>query len=216
MIERLIRNIAPFACMICAAPGERLCRSCVLSEITLAEQDHGIDVNWGEDRLFVFAEHANLPRQLVHAAKFERQRAVLQILANAMASSPLLPIRDVVVPLPTAGSRQRARGYDQAVLLARAIARQTNTPLLQALQRNHNKRQVGASRKVRIAQAGSAYRLRESAVSRLASCRILLIDDVVTTGASIVAARDLLLRAGAKSVSAATFTRTPIDSPPKP
>jgi ComF family protein len=118
---------------------------------------------------------------------------------------PLLPTgRDVViVPVPTATSRVRQRGYDQAKLLARALSRQARLPYLDCLARTGQAHQHGASRSQRLRQLTAAFRVRRQRAVR--GSHIVLIDDVVTTGATLEAAAAVLHAAGATRVEAVVF-----------
>lgn len=125
-------------------------------------------------------------------------------MAELMAE--VLPSRNyLVVPLPTATSRVRQRGYDQARLIAKALAARMKLPYSDCLARIGQAHQVGANRQRRLEQLEGAYRLKRSAV--VAGRHVLLVDDVMTTGASLDAASQILLRAGVKTVDAATFAR---------
>jgi ComF family protein len=121
--------------------------------------------------------------------------------------SPLLPAEPdvMVVPVPTATSRVRGRGYDQAKLLARELSRQARLPYLDCLVRSGHTHQVGASRYQRLSQLEGAFRLKDS--KKVRGTRILLIDDVMTTGATLETAAGLLKAGGAGQVAAMVFAQ---------
>lgn len=106
--------------------------------------------------------------------------------------------------LPTATSRVRQRGYDHARLIARDFASRRQLPCQSLLVRHGQQRQVGAARTIRLQQAEQFYSAK---IVRPMPSRVLLIDDVVTTGASISAAAKCLKRAGVKHVDAAIFAQ---------
>jgi ComF family protein len=112
----------------------------------------------------------------------------------------------VLVPVPTATSRVRARGYDQSKLLARAVARRQSLPVLNCLARHGQTHQVGATRQQRLSQLSTAFRVIRPA--RLAGRHVILVDDVTTTGATLELAAQKLLAAGARRVDAVTFAHT--------
>ena len=106
---------------------------------------------------------------------------------------------------PTATSRVRQRGYDQAKLLARALARQAGLPYLDCLARVGQTHQVGATREQRLRQLQAAFRVRRPNAVR--SAYLLLVDDVSTTGATLELAATILKSAGARRVDAIVFAQ---------
>ena len=123
-----------------------------------------------------------------------------------------LPARhDVVTWLPTTGRRRRRRGYDQARLLARAVSGASTVPRRRLLHRVDGLPQTGRSRRDRL----TAPSLR---VAGPVTGVVVLVDDVVTTGASLQAAARALVDAGADRVHGLTLAQTPhaIRSPSGP
>ncbi|TVR63821.1 MAG: ComF family protein [Gemmatimonadales bacterium] len=116
----------------------------------------------------------------------------------------------VLVPVPTTPSRQRTRGYNQAELLAREVARKTGLPLEHALQRKEGGgTQVALHRQERRANVEGAFEAMDGAHSRLRGRPVLLVDDVLTTGATGYAAADALtVGAAAARVRLITFARS--------
>lgn len=109
----------------------------------------------------------------------------------------------VLVPVPRHPARRRARGFDQAELLARALARQSGTPVRACLERRGQDRpQLGTRRVVRLAP----HRIEVRATAA-APQRAVLVDDVHTTGATLDACARALREAEATRVVAITYTR---------
>jgi predicted amidophosphoribosyltransferase len=107
-----------------------------------------------------------------------------------------------IVPVPAHPAHARTRGYDQARLLARALARRTGAPLAQPLRRSGAALgQLGASRVERLREGRVAVRARDG------PRRVLLVDDVHTTGATLDACAQALRAAGTVEVSAVTWAR---------
>ncbi len=127
---------------------------------------------------------------------------------------------DLVTPVPLHWRRRWSRGYNQAERIARPLARALGVPCLPVLRRRRPTRpQVGLPRRERLANPRGAFapwRLASlgrspSAGRGIAGRRILLVDDVVTSGATIGAAAKALLAAGAERVAAVAAARTPAD-----
>ncbi len=110
---------------------------------------------------------------------------------------------DAVVAVPMTWLRRLRRGYDQAALLGRALARELRAPFVRALARRGGPAQVGRSRAQRLALTAAAFPARRAVAGRVA-----LVDDVFTTGATAAACARSLRRAGASAVDVLTVART--------
>lgn len=157
-------------------------------------------------RVWWLSSYKGVFKKLIHAMKFQRRRAYAREFGVMLADTiPYLPEDTIVVSIPTASSRIRTRGYDQAALIAQSFARARNLQYLNALIRTSQVDQIGKNRSSRIKQMASATELSTTVLVKGRS--ILLVDDVLTTGASIEAAAKLLRKNGAKHVDGVVVAR---------
>ncbi len=116
--------------------------------------------------------------------------------------------RAVLVPVPTTRRRERARGYNQALVLAEALGRCTGYPVRDLLQRGGGSRtQVFLPPSERLANVRGAFTARPDAHVELSDRRVILVDDVLTTGATASEAARALAAVGAREVEILTFAR---------
>ncbi|MEA2829215.1 MAG: hypothetical protein QOG43_3654 [Actinomycetota bacterium] len=141
-------------------------------------------------------------RELVARLKYRNARSSLPFLADRLASLVRGTPVDVVTWAPTTAVRRRQRGFDQAELLARAIARRLGVPCRSLLVRSPGGAQTGQPLDVR--RAGPTFH-----PGRPCPPRVLLVDDVVTSGATVAAAARTLRAAGAGEVHVVAVARTP-------
>lgn len=150
-------------------------------------------------------------RDLVHRLKYGDRAELALTLGRMMrqAGHELLADADLVVPVPLHRTRLWSRRFNQAALLARVVARLGERPLgSAALARvKRTRQQVGLTRTQRGDNLQGAFRVSPAARALVQGRRILLVDDVLTTGATANAAARALLRAGATAVDVLTFAR---------
>ncbi|BBL79106.1 amidophosphoribosyltransferase [Rubrobacter xylanophilus] len=143
-------------------------------------------------------------REVVHALKYQGYTRLARALCAPLMASVLSEGRfDLVVPVPLHPSRQRRRGYNQAALLARALAGRIGVPFsdkLKAVRRTRDQ--------VELTAAGRRENVRGAFESRgRVGGRVLLVDDVLTTGATMSECARVLLEAGASAVYAVGLCR---------
>ncbi len=150
-------------------------------------------------------------REIVARLKYRNARCVVPWLAMEMArllEEPKGPAAgapaDVVTWVPTTGAHRRDRGFDQARVLALAVARRLDLPCRRLLRRERGPAQTGRSRRQRL--DGPGYQVPKGHAVPL---RVLLVDDVVTTGGTLAAAARRLREAGAHDVIALVAARRP-------
>lgn len=154
-------------------------------------------------------------RELVHRLKYGDRLELAVTLGRMMAQAgrELLPDADLIVPVPLHRTRLWGRRFNQAAALAQVISRRSGVALAHdALIRvKRTKQQVGLSRSQRAENLQGAFRVPPGMKPGLEGRRILLVDDVLTTGATANAASRALLRSGAARVDVLTFARVVTD-----
>jgi ComF family protein len=150
--------------------------------------------------------------RLVHQLKYRGWHALAEPMAAHMATLTLPPDVEeeahLVVPVPTTAARMRERGYNQAERLAAAYARRCGLTLRPLLERaSAATTQTVLQPAARGANVAGAFRIRAGAAPEVAGAHLLLIDDVLTTGATAVECTRTLVAAGARCVSVITFAR---------
>jgi competence protein ComFC len=197
--------LAPPLCWSCRghAPGGRaLCRSCRRALAFLSREPVAI----AGVRVWAPVAYEGAARDLVRALKFRGALSLAgEMAALVVASAPRALLRGTLVPVPLHPVRLRRRGFNQAAVLAEAVAARTGLETCDCLRRRGpGSRQVGRGRAARLSKPAGSIEARAS-VPEVA----LLVDDVVTTGATLAACAAALREAGAKDVAALAFARTP-------
>lgn len=217
MLEQLINLIAPHYCLECGTPGRLLCEQCADSRLIKAvsrcyrcgkstEQFRTCRPCRAGSELFQVwsaCAYDGVAKDLVRRLKFERARAAADVMADRLAAVLPADANWLVTHLPTANNRVRQRGYDQAQLIAKRLGKVVGLPCPVLLVRQGSSRQLGQTRQTRFEQMSVAF--RPERMGKTEGRHILLVDDVLTTGASLEAAAKTLKAAGAKRVSAAVF-----------
>jgi ComF family protein len=193
---------ADFFCAVCHAPFQNCFPLddkgvCTLCRSGLA----------GFDRAASFGFYDGALRSLIHLFKYSGMRPLAGILSRLLDRAlPVDERYDVIVPVPLHWRRRWTRGFNQAELLARGVARRRGIPVVNALRRaKPTANQAGLTSAGRRLNMAGAFRARPGAGLR--GKRILLIDDVFTTGATASACAAALKKTGAASVSLLTLAR---------
>jgi ComF family protein len=148
-------------------------------------------------------------RALVHALKYQDRHEARLLMARLMrrAARPFLETCDAVIPVPLHWRRLWTRRFNQSALLAQMLAREASLPYRpELLERvRPTPQQVGLDPKARQRNVKNAFAVPEAARLAVAGRRLLLIDDVLTTGATLSAATAALQKAGPAEVNVVTF-----------
>jgi ComF family protein len=221
-LRELLALLAPPACTACrrpqAAAGPLLCPACTRALPWLRapgcprcglprhRRDAGCPAA-GAAYALAWAPLAydGVARDLVQALKFRGALPVARLMAAQLAAGlpPALRAVDAVVPVPPHRGRRRRRGFDPAGVLARELAERLELVLLPCLRRGGGRRQVGATERARRDPARLAVRTAAAPPQR-----VLLVDDVHTTGATLDACARALAAGGSRWIVAATYART--------
>jgi predicted amidophosphoribosyltransferase len=148
-------------------------------------------------------------RELVHGLKYGGKAGIAAVLAKMIVDESA-PLRGrlhgtgtvVVTWAPTTGRRRRTRGYDQAELIARHVAAYVELRHRSLLRRTSHGHQTGATRPARL--QGPSFVARP-----MRPCSVIVVDDVMTTGATLRAAAQAIVAAGAREVMCVAAARTP-------
>jgi competence protein ComFC len=200
---KAVRIVAPF-CQQCSEPFE----GSITSEFTCANCIHRTIYF---DAAVSAYRGRGIVREIIHEFKYGRQIHLRHLVARwlyaALDDERLRDSRfDVIVPVPLHATRQRERGFNQASLLAALLSARTSIPAKPVLERiRYTTTQTALDRSERMENLHNAFRLRKNADVR--GLRVLLIDDVLTTGSTLSECARVLKRAGALSVHAATAAR---------
>lgn len=195
--------LLPARCAACGALGGSPCAACVAA----LQPPPAVDPPEGLDSFSALVRYDEVARAVVTAVKYRNARASLEGLAPALASlapdpGPSEGGLAVVTWAPTTPRRARTRGFDQAELLARAVARELGLPVRRCLRRLPGAHQTG--RGVDERRFGPRF-----LASGEAPGTVIVVDDVCTTGATLSAAATSLRGAGARTVHALVLARTP-------
>lgn len=161
------------------------------------------------NRLRAVAAFDDIVRDLVHSLKYRDRLDLVPMMARwmARAGAEALAEADLVLPVPLHRRRLFRRRFNQSAELARHIARAVNIAYAPGLlvRVKNTARQVGLGRKGRTRNVEGAFRVTDAGRLALAGKRVVLIDDVYTTGATVGAASRALRRAGAADITVLTF-----------
>ena len=231
MLSRLLGRALPSRCRICHAwPAQPLCEACVAAfaqpvarcprcALRLAEHDSPCPDCLRDppplERCVAAVDYAWPWSDCIAQFKFGADPGWSDALALLMRSTPwaepLIDACELAVPMPMPERRLRERGFNQALELARRLAPQRcdATLLMRLPDARDLPEQHTLSRAARLANLRGAMLVDPLRLPAVQGRQVLLVDDVMTTGASLRAAAGALLQAGARSVSALVLARTP-------
>jgi len=187
------------SCRICAVPLSSDC-SFVCGDCLSRKPSFSSVLNFGL--------YSGTLREAIHLLKFNGVKRLVKPLGGFLHELTF-PALDGIVPVPLSKSALRQRGFNQTLLLARVLARRLEIPLcMNALhKRKDTPAQIGLKAKERLANLKNAFEV----VEPVAGKQLLLLDDVMTTGATVRECSKTLVKAGAKEVVVVTLARSSTD-----
>lgn len=219
-IDKIISLYAPHECVGCKNEGAILCLSCqkkLSPAVRRCYRCHAADTSSRTCkncrrtsalfRVQAVCRYEKTAKDALWQLKFGNARAAAADIAHVIqpVSESIKGQNVIVVHIPTATSRVRIRGYDQAKLIAQMVACRAQLRHTSLLMRLGQQRQVGLHRDQRLSQLENAYQVRNADGVR--GAHVVRIDDVVTTGATLEAAAKTLRAAGAQKIEAIVFAQ---------
>lgn len=200
MIHKLLALIAPDYCYGCRVAGSVLCQGCKNNITSQAVRiQPGRLPGVAGVKLDIAFERTGVVAQLIDDYKFQRAAANCRPIAQLCdARLPDFPANAVLVPIPTTPHNIRQRGYDHMRQIARQLAKLRGVPMRPLLQRRNNITQhLTKEATARRRQAKTFFALQGKVDS---AATYIILDDIMTTGATVTEAAKLLRRAGAAHI----------------
>ena len=215
-VTRLLEFALPPVCAGCGREGDAICPGCLPSVGSRVALPTGTPLGFAEGppdpllQLEWCSPFAGTTRRALHALKYQGERRLAAPLGSVVAERWRWAGAggDVLVPVPVHEARRRERGFDQAALITAAAAEQLRLPWRAAVIRTRaTTAQYHLDRRHRASNVAQAFVVDPAAVTAIAGRWVILVDDVITTGATLCETARALLAGGAAAVSAITVAR---------
>jgi ComF family protein len=224
IFDSLLSLVAPYDCLGCGAEGSLLCAACragLTAAVARCYKCHAASPGFATCPIcrpvsplrvvWPAVKYRESAKDLIWKLKFGRGQAAAAEAAGIICQQlgprrrKLSAASIIITHAPTATSRVRQRGYDQAQLIALSLSRELELPYHRLLARRGHQEQIGASKAQRALQlSGAFYAVHPS---RIRGAHVIVVDDVITTGATLEAAATALLAAGARRVDAVVLAQ---------
>jgi ComF family protein len=221
MIDSLFSSFAPHSCCGCQNIGSLLCHQC---KYDIISESYALCIGcqvptwgdnlcekcrhaWGIESAWCVGVREGSLQALIDRYKFDSARQAAAICVELLdARLPLLPSDVAVVPVPTVPTHVRTRGFDHAALMARRFAKARGLRYAAPLRRTGDGTQHFKSRTERLQTAAAGLEAKKAVPER-----VLLVDDICTTGATLRACAHTLRGVGTQEVYVAIIARQPLD-----
>lgn len=204
LFTQLIDILFPITCISCGATGLDICSSCITSLRLPKQQNYPWITSLGN-------YHDPIITALMwHIKRYPNARASHLLAKNfgaMIANRPEHPESWILVPIPISNQRFRERGYNQSVLLAHSLGNQFTITVQNVLVKIHHTKKQGtaASKEERRENITGSFGVYKKSQEIILGKNCILIDDITTTGSTLLEARAVLMRAGANKVLAWTI-----------
>ncbi len=225
VLQDLVHLFYPTLCEGCSQAliecEKQVCISC-LSKLSLTGYDRVADnkvarLFWGRVNIqkatsVYFFEKDSRLQHLIHALKYSGNHRLGLFLGQQMGiqlnKGQWLKDIDLLIPVPLHPKKQKQRGYNQAEMLARGMAGTSIPWEIRALRRNRNSKSQTNKSRIERWDNMSSIMAPGAAIKSVQGQQVLLVDDIITTGATLEACAHVLLEQGAKAVSVCTLACT--------
>ncbi len=204
LLETILNLLFPIACVSCGTRGSDICDGCIAHMLPPKEQNYPWITSLGN-------YHDEIVKKIMwHIKKQPNGRAsflLAQAFGAMIQNRPEDPTSWILVSIPISKQRFRERGYNQSELLAVSLSNTFHLKTLSILIKAHhtNKQGTSKSREERMHNILGSFGIYKKSQALIAGKNCIIIDDITTTGSTLIEARDTLLRAGANKVLAWTI-----------
>lgn len=216
-IEKVVNLISPYECLVCEYEGAVVCKNCWEPNVPIRKPAcfwcNTLSVDGRTCPRCKRTTHlagATIPyrlnglvEQCIYELKYYHNKQMAKFLAGYLADSRDITKFDCISFVPAIGKNQRRRGYNQAKLLAKEVSDIQNIPLVNSLSRISHTNQIGLNRVQRLSSVKNNF----IAIRDFTSKKVLLVDDVLTTGATLNECARVLKQSGAKTVWAVVVAK---------
>jgi competence protein ComFC len=203
--KNILDVLFPHLCVGCQKMDTLLCKKC-LEKITYFAFNEQLEINNNAlDSISVMSHYDTVIKSAIQQLKYHSIKELGTLLGTMLYETTPFPIPDLITSVPLHPSRQRERGFNQAEIIAKSLSKEMHIPYQTLLQRN--KKTVAqaktSSKEERLTQLSNIFSLSSPTLDTQGKT-VLLIDDVITTGATLNECAIVLKHSGCKAVHGLT------------